>query len=179
MIAGLALSAVGTAASVAGSYEQAKAQDNAMNYQAQLNNEKAAQATTQGNIDYQATQQKTAQLIASQTAGYAGGGVVVNQDTPLQVNAQTAGYGTLDSQVLKNNDLNAAWGYSTQANVDEVSKINPVNSAITAGVGGVAGIGGSLLNYGLQQQNTYLSTPTSGTTPAGATGLSGGFNYSY
>lgn len=131
--------------------QSAKAQNQSLEYNAKVKDYQVQQATALGDIEAKQKRLEVAKLQGSQKAGYAGAGVVVNTDTPLEVGGQTAGYGELDALALKQNRQMQAWGYTSSAAVDRASKINPVTAGATSMLSGVSGIGSSLLNFGMSR----------------------------
>lgn len=131
--------------------QSANAQNKAVAYNAQMKEYQAAQATQLGEIEAKQKRLEVSQLRGKQTASYAGGGVIVNQDSPLTVSEQTAGYGELDALAIKQKRAMEAWGYQSSAELDRASKINPVMAGASSFMGGMSGVGGSLLNFGLSR----------------------------
>ena len=107
---GLALTAVGTVFGVAGALHSAEAQADAAEYQAAVarNNRiiaerNAEDARRRGEFEANVQRQRTQQLIGTQEAFFAGQGVLVGQDSPLDVVADTAALGELDALTIRNN----------------------------------------------------------------------------
>lgn len=162
--AALAIGAIASVASVGasayGAMQQRSAANQAAQYNAQVLNDQAATATAEGNVAEANSRLQTKQLLATQQAGYAGGGVDVNSGSSLLVGSQTAGYGELDALTAKSNAQQAAWGYSTQAQATLASQINPVNAGVTSLLASGGQVGGSLLNFGLNRLPATTVKPT-------------------
>lgn len=144
-IAGLAISAVGAGVAAYGAIQGASAQNKALQYNADVQNQKAQVASTQGDIDAQTKTLQTRLLLGQQQAAYAGGGVDVNSGSSLIVGSQTAAYGALDAAAVKRNAQLAAWGDTATADSDLSQQINPVNAGLTSLISSGSSIGGSLL----------------------------------
>lgn len=131
--------------------QSAKAQNSSLEYNAKVKDYQATQAAQLGEIEAKQKRLEIAQLTGQQKAAYAGGGVTVNEDSPLIVSSQTTAYGELDAQAIKQKRLMESWGYSSSANLDRASKISPVTAGATSFLGGISGMGGSLLNFGMSR----------------------------
>lgn len=148
---GSVISVAGIGAQAYSAQQNASAQNKALQYNAAVKDQQAAATIAQGNIDASTKDLQTRQLLGQQEAGYAGGGVDVNSGSSLIVGEQTSAYGALDSAAVKRNASLAAWGYTTQAQTDLSSEINPVNAGASSLLSSGGQIGGSLLNYGLSK----------------------------
>lgn len=114
------VSAAGTAAT---SYSQSKAQRAEGNYQkqifetnARLAEIQAEDATRRGDKAAKDHLAKTKKLIGSQRAAMAAQGLNLKEDDALALQQETAAYGAMDAQEIKNNAFREAWGYKVQAN---------------------------------------------------------------
>jgi hypothetical protein len=94
----------------------------------------------------------TRKLIATQVASAGAGGIDPSTGTPLTIEGQTAQMGELDSLRIINNAQRTAWGYNTQANIDEFQG----SAAQTAGT---LNAGGTLLS---NAGNTYFGGAKAG-----------------
>ena len=94
---------------------QGEYQKNQLNFNSQLADLQAQDATNRGVKEADVKRKQTKQIIASQRAALAAQGVDVNQDTALQIQEDTAGLGAEDVQTIKNNAWREAWGYKVQA----------------------------------------------------------------
>lgn len=119
--AAIAMAVVGTATSAMGQMQAQKSQKAAANYQAQvaannkiLANRAAEDALMRGKLD--ADKQKIAgnQLISRQKAVMAQNGIVINQDTALDITTDTAETSTLDALTIRNNSEREAAGFRAQ-----------------------------------------------------------------
>jgi hypothetical protein len=120
-IAGLAASAIGTGVSVYGAVKQGQAAQDQANYQAQVsrNNAQVAgmqsdDALARGQEAENEQRRKTASAIGSQTAGIAGSGFELGDETSLSLLGDTAAFGEMDAQTIKQNASREAWGYRQQ-----------------------------------------------------------------
>ncbi len=145
VIGGLALSAASAGVSAYSSMQAAKKQNDAANYNASVQEQLANQARKQGDIDAAAHTQQVNQLRGRQVAAYAGSGVVVNQDSSLITDTQTAGYGELDALTIKNNALNKAYGYQVSANIDRAGTTSSTNALGTSLLSSAPSVFGSAL----------------------------------
>lgn len=101
----------------------AVAQQNALNYQAQVsaNNAKIAQwqaqdALQRGARAEQTQRLKTAQLKGSQRASLAARGIALDEGSALNLLQDTDYMGDLDVATIQDNTTKEAWGYQNQAN---------------------------------------------------------------
>lgn len=119
--AALALSAVGTAVGAAGAYQQGQAASASAAYQAavmrnnQILAERAAQdAIDRGKVAEQRQRQQTKALIGRQRAILAANGVLIDQDSALDITTDTAGIGELDALTIRSNAEREALGFRSQ-----------------------------------------------------------------
>ncbi len=164
-IAGLALTAAATATSVYSAYEQNESQNKANDYNAAVMNRNAensnAQATRveeQGAIDEKVHRQKVQQMIGTQRAGFANTGLLVDDGTSLDVTKDTAGFGDLDAQTIRNNAAVQAWGVRNQSADYRAG----ANLATMRNSSGMLQAGGSLLAGGSQLVGQYSSAKQAG-----------------
>lgn len=140
----LATTVVGGVFSAIGAKNQADAQANAASYNAAVANNAATFARQQGDIQAQANDRKTAAMIGRQRAVYAAGGLDVNSGSPLDIQADTAQFGRLNSLTIRNNAARQAYGYQANANLDEASASNYESAGNTAMLGSLIGAGTSV-----------------------------------
>lgn len=154
--AGLALSIVGTVGSTLGAVNQAQGQQNAYNYQAQVNRNNALQAKYQaddaierGKEEERKKREQTRQLIGRQRSIFGAAGLQVDSGTPLLVQEDTAEVGELDSLTVRNNAEREAHALRFRAeNFEAAAKmnsfaadsINPTLAGATTLLGGVGDI---------------------------------------
>jgi hypothetical protein len=102
--------AQGDAARQFGQYQSAVARNNAIIAERAATNarERGAEAARQSDV-------KTKQLIGRQRAVLASNGVLVDQDSALDITSDTAALGRMDALTLKGNAEREAIGYETQA----------------------------------------------------------------
>lgn len=147
--ASLGLAVVGTGLTVAGQVQQGKAAKAQGDYQAAVarNNsilaERAAKdALDRGKVAEDESNRRTKQLIGRQRAVLAGNGVVVDQDSALDITADTAESGRYDALTIRSNAEREALGYRAQgANFDADAGLYGMagSNAFSAGVGGAFG----------------------------------------
>ena len=139
----LALSAVGTVASVAGAQQTSQANSNAAAYQAQVarNNQVVAEQNAKyaeevGASQVQAKQQQTAQMQGRIRAALGGAGVDPNSGSAARLQESTAEMGTLDAETIRNNAARQAYGFRVQG-TDFASQAGMLDAqsknALTAG----------------------------------------------
>lgn len=120
LAASLATSALGTMSS---SYAQAKAAKTEGRYQqqqfetnARLADIQAKDAIKRGDKESANHMKKVRAMIGSQRAKMAAQGIDANSGSALDIQMDTAIYGSMDAQTIKNNAWREAWGYRVQAN---------------------------------------------------------------
>ena len=179
--ASLALGAVGTATAVAGAENQAKAQSNALQYQAQvaqnnqvIANQLGAQATQAGAVQEQEKRQQTAAVIGSQLAGQSASGLDVNApgSSAVDVRSSAAELGELDALTIRSNTARTAYGYAAeglsyqaQAGLDMAGSQNALTAGNLNAFASLAGGASSISDKWLKYQNAGLLTDTSSYSP--------------
>lgn len=143
-ILSIASTVVGGVFSAIGSQQQAQAQANAANYNAAVARNAALFAQQQGEVQAQANDRKTAAMIGRQRAVYAAGGLDVNSGSPLDIQADTAQFGRLNSLTIRNNAARQAYGYEANANLDTAAASNYESAGNTAMVGSLIGTAGNV-----------------------------------
>lgn len=120
--AAIVTSVAGTAVSAYGQYQQGKAAQSAADYQAAVlrNNaliaeRNAKDALTRGKEAEAEHGRQVKQLIGRQRAVLAGNGVVVDQDSALDITADTAETGKYEQLIIRSNAEREALGYQMQA----------------------------------------------------------------
>ncbi len=120
-IASLAMTAIGTGASMIGQMQQGQAQAGMANYQSQVarNNQQIAEwnanrALQQGQVAEDQSREKTAQIKGAQRAALAGQGGDVNSGSPLDIVSDTSRAGEFDAQTIRSNAALQAYGYRIQ-----------------------------------------------------------------
>jgi len=111
-----------------------------------------AQRKTAISAENQAAQQasdatlRAKRVAASGVAAAAAGGVDPSTGTPLTLTGQTAEFGELDSLRIINNANRTAWGYNTQAGIDQYQGSRAQTAGYISGAGTL--ISGSANAYG-------------------------------
>lgn len=109
--------AFGASAAI-GTYSQYKSGKEAQkiaNINAGIADQQAQDALARGEREAADYGVKIKQLMGTQTAAYAGQGVMIDAGSPVRVMADTAKYGELDQLTIVNNAKLEAWGLKTQA----------------------------------------------------------------
>lgn len=118
----LAAMTAGTMTSAFGAYGEAKAQRQALEYQAAVDRNNAelmrwaaADATQRGEKAVQTHQLDTAALKGRQRAVFASRGVDLGEGSPARILSDTEFLGALDNQTIRRNAAREAYGYTTKA----------------------------------------------------------------
>lgn len=118
----LAFTAISTIASYIGQQQQAKAEAKAMEAQAATNRQNAAlaekraeDALQRGDIEEKQKRLESARLRATQQTGFAAGGVLTSEGTPLDVSSDTAALGELDALTIRSNASREAFEHEVDA----------------------------------------------------------------
>jgi hypothetical protein len=168
-----ALAVASVAASTAGAYTQSKAQKQQAKYQAAVarNNaivaERAAtDARERGEKEELNFRKQLSQLKGKQRAAFSGSGVVVDEDSPLDVLAETAELGEIDALTIRNNAEREAYGFENQARNFENSAVasdataSNINPFFTAGTTLLTS--GTAAAFNLGFGSTPTPAPTAG-----------------
>lgn len=160
--AGLALSAAGTAAGVAGQIKSASAAKASADYQAQVASgnqqialQNASAASKSGEAQAAIQEQKTRAQVGAIEASQGSSGVDINSPTASAVRTSAGELGDLDAQTIRSNAARTAYGYQTQAtNFGNVSSSDTATGEnaesagyIGAGTGLLSGVGSASTNY--------------------------------
>ncbi len=153
-----ATTAIGTALSVAQQSQQAEAQRASLNYQAAMARNAAtaaeynAQAVEQaGEVEEDKLRRKAALLIGAQQARFAGQGTDLS-GTPLDLLADTAGFGEEDALGLRFKVQYDAWKHRVQASSSlaqagfyglQASNVDPSIGIAKSLLGGLGSVGSS------------------------------------
>ncbi len=143
---------------VAGGVQTARAQKAAGEAQAQadeanarIGRQQADQARQIGNMEEERQMRRVRAAVATQRATQAANGLDVNSGTALDLQAETAGFGTADALNLRSNAIRQAWGF-------EVGAVNDINSASAARAAGSNAATGTMLTTASQVAGMYGST---------------------
>lgn len=98
-------------------HEQGVYERDVANYNAKVQDQQAQQVEEIGNIQEQQQRTKVRQVIASQRAGMAGSGAVVDSGTFGNVLDDTLYMGEADAQMIRANAAKEAWGYRVGADM--------------------------------------------------------------
>lgn len=147
LAASLVTGVAGTAMSYAASQQQAKAQESAANYNAQVaaNNQiiaqqNAKQALQAGEAQEQQQRMKTAALIGSQRAAQAANGIQIDSGSALDVQSSAAELGELDALTIRSNASKTAYNYEAQAaNYGSQAALDKAQAGWASQAGDIAG----------------------------------------
>jgi peptidyl-tRNA hydrolase len=117
--AALVVAAVGTAVSTYGAVQQGQNAKAAAKANADYQKKAAVSAENVGAQQAADKTLETRRVMGSQIASAGAGGIDPNTGSPLAIGTQTAQMGELDSLRIINNAQRTAWGYQTQAGIDE------------------------------------------------------------
>lgn len=140
----LATTLAGGVISGIGAERSAQAQANAANYNAAVARNASIFAQQQGEVNAEASDRRTAAMIGRQRATYAAGGLDVNSGSPLDIQADTAQMGRLNSLTIRNNAARTAYGYEAQGNLDTAEASNYKTAGDTAMLGSLIGTAGAV-----------------------------------
>lgn len=187
-LAGIGLSALG-------SYNQQKANNAYLKYQAsmarinaQLANMSAESALRAGEKQQQQIMTKTSKLKGAQKAAYGAAGIDLSSRSAQNVLNETDYMGEVDRNQAAANALTNAWGYRLQAtnyennaNILKSQRQSPWGAALSTAVGGILGseramstIGSGLSSLYDSASSFFKSAPQQG----GLSSLSSGIGYS-
>ena len=141
-------------------YSAAESQQASAEYQSQVaqNNadsadEAARDAIKRGEIAAQNQRRKNSQLLGTQRAVQAARGLDIGEGSALAILEDTAYFGEVDEQTIRDNAAREAWGisiqggnYKAQAGLldAQANGINPLFSGATAAAGSYLGSGGTV-----------------------------------
>jgi len=122
MIAGLAIGALGVGMQAYAAKRQVEAQNDAAEYNAQLQERNAQIAEVQakdavdrGETEKANLQRRVRQLKGTQRTAFAGSGVLVDQGSAYDVLQDTTEQAEMDSLTIMHNANKEAWGHQVQA----------------------------------------------------------------
>jgi hypothetical protein len=114
----LAMAVIGAGTTAYSSYESGQSQKKAADYNAKvaennalIESNAAAESLKAGAAEAEAADTRKRQIIATQRASFAAGGVSSASGTPASLLAETAGLGELDALTAINNAQRRAYGY--------------------------------------------------------------------
>ena len=148
---GVAVAVVGGAFSAYGTYEQGQASKATANYNAKLAENEAKAKEQQAHVESQQMQKQKERLIAAQRAGFAKGGAVITEGTPLLLMAEQAGEAELDILNQQRNRAMEATSLKSEATLQKYQGKQTARAANIQAAGTVlstAGKGASTYNAG-------------------------------
>lgn len=114
---------------------------------ARIARQAANDALRRGAVDEQALKQRIGQIIGSQRAAYAGGGIALDSGTALAMSEDTARTGAIDVATIRLNAANEAWSYRQRAKAQDyqskLSKKSGTQAALGSLLGGAGKFGGT------------------------------------
>ena len=187
-LAGIGLSALG-------SYNQQKANNAYLKYQAsmarinaQLANMSAESALRAGEKQQQQIMTKTSKLKGAQKAAYGAAGIDLSSRSVQNVLNETDYMGEVDRNQAAANALTNAWGYRLQAtnyennaNILKSGQQSPWGAALSTAVGGILGSDSAMSTIGSGLSSLYDSASSffkSAPQQGGLSSLSSGIGYS-
>ena len=118
-VAAIAMSVVGAGVSAYGAVKQGQDAKAAADYNADAQRKTAISVENQGAQQAADKRQQMRRVEASQIAAGAANGLRTDTGTALNLAGETAAFGELDALRITNNAARSAWGYQTQASLDE------------------------------------------------------------
>ena len=187
-LAGIGLSALG-------SYNQQKANNAYLKYQASMNrinaqlaNMSAESALRAGEKQQQQIMTKTSKLKGAQKAAYGAAGIDLSSRSVQNVLNETDFMGEVDRNQAAANALTNAWGYRLQAtnyennaNILKSGQQSPWGAALSTAVGGILGSESAMSTIGSGLSSLYDSASAlfkSAPQQGGLSSLSSGIGYS-
>ena len=114
------------------SYQQAKAQNAALEYNAKQAEDEADQTIRSGRLEEQKIRRETAQQIGEQRANAAASGVDPNVGSAVDQQATTKQFGEYDALTTRFNAQRQAAALQEQANLYRSSTVNPLLAGLTS-----------------------------------------------
>ena len=148
-IAGVAVGVAGTGLAAYGQYQAGQAQKEMANYNAKLAENEAIAKEQATAAETQRIRSQKERALASQRAGYAKGGAVITEGTPLLTMAEQAGLMELDILQMQRTGAMSARASTSEAALSRYSGEQAATGAMRQ-VGGtlLAGAGSAASTYG-------------------------------
>lgn len=137
--AGLAISALSAAVSGTAAVQQGQTARTQANMNADAAKDTARSIENQAASVAADQKMKSRRIIASQVAAAGAGGVDPGTGSPLDLSAEAAEFGELDSLRIINNAQRTAWGYNTQASITEYGGQQAQNASYLNATGSALG----------------------------------------
>jgi hypothetical protein len=160
---------IGGAVNMFGQMQQAKAQEGAANYQAQVarNNQtiaeqNAAYSRQAGAVEAEQQSQRTAKLVGAEIAGQGASGIDPTTGSPAEVVRGTREMGRLDTLNLVQNAELRARGFNIEASNQGANAGLLTQQASNAQTAGMFGAAGSLLTAGSSVADKWLKFKNTG-----------------
>ncbi len=154
------LAVASAATSAYGAYNQAKAQQQSMNYQAQVNdrNAKVAEfqaqdAEARGQKESQIARQRASAMMGAQRASLAARGMDLTGGSAQGLLDDTQYFGELDHETIANNTAKEAW--SIRARKDDYTAAAAMNRAGASNISPGLSLATSLVNSGASVANRW------------------------
>jgi hypothetical protein len=101
---------------------QAGAIDTATDFNTRLAALQANDAIRRGNVSARMAEVETKGIVGKARAGLAAQGVALDSGSALEIQAQDAGMGALDAQMIRNNAAREAWGITTENTINALGQ---------------------------------------------------------
>lgn len=112
---GATVAGIGFGLSAYGQYQAGQMNRDLMRYNAQVAEYQSEDALVRGEIKEQRFRRDAAKFIGSQKVALAAQGIEIDDDSALDVMANTAYLAEVDALTIRNNAKREAWGYKVQA----------------------------------------------------------------
>lgn len=133
----LGVTAVGTGVAAYSSYSSGQASQRAAEYRAKQAERQARDATERAAVEEQRTRRQTAQLEGRQRALMAAGNVDLGSGSPLLILADTAQFGEMDAQTVRNNGVREKRYYEEEARLGRMGGAEAANAGMLNAFGTV------------------------------------------
>jgi hypothetical protein len=143
-IAAGAIVVAGVALTAYGQYEAGQSAKATANYNAKLAENEAIAKEQQARVESQQMQKNKERLLASQRAGFAKGGAVITEGTPLLLMAEQAGTAELDILNQQRNRAMEATSLRSEATISKFSGKQAARAGNIGAAGTVIGGAGSI-----------------------------------
>lgn len=164
-VVSLTMSVIGGGVSAYSQYQQGKYQNQVAKNNATVAGIKAQNELRSGAAEDQQQRWKIRALMGKQSSAIGANNVVGSTGTALEMLGETAMFGEVDLNTIRNNAARRAWGY-------DVEKSNSLAEGKLAKYGGKMGAFGTLLSTGAQAFGQWSQLPKR--PPAKQSTISGG-----
>lgn len=139
-----------------GAYESTAARKGMLATDAKIANWQASQALISGQQQEESSRLQSGALFGKQRAQLAANGVQLGSGSALDLLAGTKFIGNLDAATIHENALRTAWGYQTQAAIDQNASqsLSPLTSGFTTLLGSAGSVANSWYKFNQVQNGT-------------------------